>query len=76
MHGGSAVTHFFFFFFHEPDIFIFIENMYDSVIRQLSGLSKGKVRLILPVKKDRLSSHLETQNEYKLWSCQNMLDNI
>ena len=32
---------------------------------QLSGLLKGKVRLILPVTKDRLSSRLETQNDIK-----------
>ena len=48
----------------------------------MSGLLKGKVHLILPVTKDRLSSLLKTQND-KLWSCQNvcealiyLLDNI
>ena len=47
----------------------------------MSGLLKGKVHLILPVTKDRLSSLPKTQNE--LWSCQNvcealiyLLDNI
>ena len=49
----------------------------------MSGLLKGKVHLILPVTKDRLSSLLKTQKRLKLWSCQNvcealiyLLDNI
>ena len=34
-----------------------------NLIKELSGLLKGKVHLILPVTKDRLSSLLKTQND-------------
>ena len=53
----------------------------EKLINLIDGLLKGKVHLILPVTKDRLSSLLTKR--YKLWSCQNvcealiyLLDNI
>ena len=42
----------------------------------MSGLLKGKVHLILPVTKDRLSSLLKTQNDINCEALIYILDNI
>ena len=46
----------------------------EKLINLIEGLLKGKIHLILPVTKDRLSSLLETQNGMNFWSCQNVCE--
>ena len=47
---------------HNSEALLFFKLLVSGALQTLQNSIKGKVHLILPVTKDRLSSLLETQN--------------